>query len=75
MAREPFNMTLETDVMQSLDEFAKLAGLSRSAAVNMILRGVLGQNPEELYAAMVQALVNKGKQEESEVLKEVLETI
>lgn len=75
MARGTINLTIEPDVIESLDEFAQLAGLSRSAAVNLILKGVLKEEPQELYSTMIGALIAKGKREESEVLKDVLETL
>lgn len=74
MARGTINLTIEPSVIESLDQFAKLAGLTRSAAVNMILKGVLNEQPQELYTTMINALVNQGKLEESEVLEEVLES-
>lgn len=61
MARGTINLTIEPDVIESLDEFAELAGLTRSAAVNMILKGVLKEEPKELYSTMISALVSKAK--------------
>lgn len=75
MARTSVNFTLEPEVNEALDEFARLAGINKSAAANLILKGVLNEQPQELYSTMINALIAKGKQEESEVLKEVLEAI
>ena len=74
MARGSINLTIEETVIESLDEFAQLAGLTRSAAANLILKGVLNEDPTELYATMVNALVDKGKQTEAKVFKEVVDS-
>jgi len=59
MAREVANMSLETDVKEALDEFAKMLGISRSSAANMILKAALDVDRSELVAAMTEKLLAK----------------
>lgn len=59
MAREVANMSLETDVKEALDEFAKMLGISRSSAANMILKAALDVDRSELVAAMTEKLLVK----------------
>lgn len=53
MAKVNVTVSLDDDVLRSVDDFASCYGLSRSAVVNMNLRAVLG-SVDGLKASMVE---------------------
>jgi len=59
MAKKVCNLNLDEDVINGLDEFAGTFGYSRSAAANLILKGVVARNPSDVITEMITAAANQ----------------
>lgn len=68
MARDVLNVSVEPEVTKSLDEFSEMLGVSRSAAVNMILKAALDVDRKALTTAMTDVLLGKGKKEAAQAV-------
>lgn len=58
-------VTVEDEVIESLDDFASVVGLSRSASVNMLLKAALIQRETgSVLGELFTAALSKGKADE-----------
>lgn len=67
MAKQVVTVSIDEDTIKEIDEFAQKMGLSRSAAINMMLVGCVGGSSGvgDTFSQMIKAAAKKRKKSEN----------
>lgn len=68
MAKQVVTVSIDEDTIKEIDEFAQKMGLSRSAAINMMLVGCVGGSSGvgDTFSQMIKAAAGAKKRKKSE---------
>ena len=61
MSKKLVSINLDEELISALDELAKTVGMSRSAVVNLVMRGTIMGETEEAASLLVKTALNANK--------------
>lgn len=69
MSKKLVSINLDEDLIIALDELAKTVGMSRSAVVNLVMRGTVMGETEETASLLVKTALDTNKANKKKLLK------
>jgi len=67
MAKRLISINLDDDLIQAIDDLSESVGMSRSAMVNLVMRGTIMGETSDTAALLLQAALSVKKPDESAV--------